>query len=65
VGVAPDGAVHVSEDGGATWTARGSVNASPQALEASDGGQVVVAIDGAIVEAGDGGESFDVRYQTT
>jgi hypothetical protein len=65
VGVAPDGAVHGSEDGGATWTARGSVNGAPQALEASDGGQVVVAIDGAIVESGDGGESFDVRYQTS
>lgn len=65
VGVAPDGAVHVSEDGGATWVARGSVDGSPQALEASDGGQVVVAIDGAIVQSADGGESFDVRYQTS
>jgi hypothetical protein len=65
VGVAPDGAVHVSEDGGATWTARGSVNSAPQALEASDGGEVVVAIDGAIVESVDSGQSFDVRYQTS
>lgn len=64
-GVAPDGAVHVSEDGGATWSERGSVHSSPQALEVSDGGQLAVAIDGAIVESVDGGESFGVRYQTS
>jgi hypothetical protein len=65
VGVAPDGRVHVSDDGGTTWVARGSAGAAPQALEASDGGRVVVAIDGAIVESTDGGESFAVRYETS
>ena len=64
VGVAPDGAVHTSADGG-TWSAQGRVGGAPQALETADGGRVVVAVDGAVLESGDGGRSFAVRHRTS
>lgn len=59
-GVAPDGAVHVSADGGATWQAAGSVDAQPAALAAGDG-RIAVLVKGAIVESVDGGQTFAPR----
>jgi photosystem II stability/assembly factor-like uncharacterized protein len=61
VGVAPDGTVHVSEDGGASWTERGSVGEQPQALVA-DGDDIYVALDGALLASNDGGTTFKARY---
>lgn len=60
-GVAPDGAVHVSNDGGATWENRGSAGGTPQALTTS-GEQVFVAVEDSIVESVDGGRTFRNRY---
>lgn len=63
VGVAPDGAVHVSEDGGTSWQARGSAGGAPEALTTS-GEDVYVAVEGSIVESSDGGRTFRNRYAT-
>lgn len=59
-GVAPDGSVHVSDDGGASWLAVGSVDAQPAAF-AAGGGRMAVLVDGAIVESVDGGRTFVPR----
>ena len=61
VGVAPDGAAYVSEDGGSTWQRRGTAGGAPEALTTS-GETVYVAVDGRIVESGDGGRTFRNRY---
>lgn len=61
IGVAPDGTVHVSEDGGASWVERGSVGEQPQALVA-DGDDIYVALDGALLASNDGGTTFKARY---
>lgn len=57
VGIAPDGAVHVSEDAGDTWDQRGSVGDQPHALEAT-AEEIFVALDGAVVVSDDGGREF-------
>jgi hypothetical protein len=64
VGIAPDGAVHTSTDGG-SWSRRGQAGGAPQAVEAADGERVLVAVDGAVLESGDGGRSFAVRDRTS
>lgn len=61
VGVAPDGTVQVSEDGGSSWTEKGSVGEQPQALLA-DGDDIYVALDGALLASNDGGTTFKARY---
>ena len=61
VGVAPDGNVHASDDGGATWDQRGSVGGAPEALT-TDGEVVHVAVGGGIVTSPDGGRTFRTRY---
>lgn len=62
-GVAPDGAVQVSADGGTTWSARGSVNGQPQAILAHGKSEVYVATEEAIHRSTDGGKTFEVFQQ--
>lgn len=62
VGVEPDGTVHASSDDGQSWQQRGSLDAAPQALTATDAREVFAAVDGAILASTDGGRSFAVRY---
>ena len=57
-GIAPDGAVHLSSDGGLTWSARGGAGGAPQAFAAGDASALVVAVEDEIVESTDGGSSF-------
>lgn len=64
-GVAPDGTVHTSADGGATWAATGSAEMAPEAftVDARDGKQVLyVAGERGILASSDGGKSFTMRY---
>ncbi|MCA1674608.1 MAG: exo-alpha-sialidase [Actinobacteria bacterium] len=61
VGVAPDGAVHTSTDGGTTWEQRGSVDGAPEALT-TDGGEIYVAVEGSIVRSTDAGRTFPIWY---
>lgn len=56
--IAPDGSVHLSSDGGLTWSRRGSAGAAPQAFTAADASTVVVALEDEIVRSTDGGSSF-------
>lgn len=62
VGVHPEGTVHVSSDGGATWQQRGSVDGAPQALTATVD-EVFVAVADGIVASSDGGRTFQTRYE--
>lgn len=62
VGVAPDGAVHTSTDGGRTWEEKGRVDGAPEALGVN-GNDVYVAVDGAIVASADGGATFRDLYR--
>ena len=62
VGVEPDGTVYVSSDDGLSWQQRGSLDASPQALTATDAEEIFAAVEGAILASSDGGRSFTVRY---
>lgn len=61
-GVAPDGTVFTSADGGETWTERGNVGSSPVALTV-DGDEVYVAVDGAVMASTDGGATFTELYR--
>jgi photosystem II stability/assembly factor-like uncharacterized protein len=63
VGVGPDGTVHASTDDGQNWEQRGRLDTAPHALTAAGGGDVYVAVDGAILTSDDGGRSFTVRYR--
>lgn len=58
VGVGPDGAVHVSEDGGDTWTEQGTVSGGPQAILVHGESELYVATEEAIFHSTDDGESF-------
>jgi hypothetical protein len=61
-GVARDGTVWRSTDGGSTWQRIGAVDGRPQAL-ATHGADVFVALDGdRIVASGDGGGTWRTRY---
>ena len=62
VGVAPDGRVHTSADGGLTWAPRGNAGGQPQAL-GLDADTVHVAVHGAIVASADGGDTFTQLYR--
>lgn len=62
VGVAPDGAVHASTDGGRSWEKRGSIEGAPRALAVADGDAVYAAVDGAILASNDGGRTFTPRH---
>jgi hypothetical protein len=66
IGVAPDGAVHVSGNDGATWSSRGDVGGEPEAMAVAtvDGVTTAfVAVAGrGIVESSDGGRTFRRIY---
>jgi photosystem II stability/assembly factor-like uncharacterized protein len=62
IGVHPEGTLHVSSDGGATWERRGSVAGAPQALTATVD-EVFVAVGDGIVASSDGGRTFQTRYE--
>ncbi len=65
-GVAVDGTVHTSSDGGTSWTRGGTVGGEPEALtvDARDGlVAVYAAVAGrGLVASADGGRTFAVRY---
>lgn len=65
-GAAPDGTIHHSTDGGASWVTRGNAGGSPEAMTvgARDGDEVVyVAVaEQGIVQSNDGGVTFATRY---
>ncbi|MPZ67156.1 MAG: exo-alpha-sialidase [Pseudonocardiaceae bacterium] len=63
LGLDPDGAIHASTDGGASWQQRGTVNGAPEALTAA-GNAVHVATENGIVSSTDGGRAFQTRYAT-
>lgn len=62
VGITPEGTVHVSSDGGTTWSQRGSAGGAPEALTAS-GKQIYAAVEDRIVSSDDGGRTFRTRYE--
>lgn len=65
-GVTADGAVQHSMDGGGTWSVRGAVGGSPEALTVSldgDSERLYVAVaEKGILSSDDGGATFAVRY---
>ncbi|PZF86072.1 hypothetical protein C1I92_02505 [Jiangella anatolica] len=61
-GIAPDGAVHVSGDGGATWDERAAIGGRPQAMTVTHDGSVYAALADSIVASTDGGETFEPFY---
>jgi hypothetical protein len=64
IGLTPEGAVQVSEDGGTTWQQRGFAGAAPEALTAS-GDKVHAVVEGKIVSSDDGGHTFRTRYSVS
>ena len=63
-GVAPDGAVHRSTDGGTAWTRQGNVGGEPEAMAFDLRAEALyVAVDdrGVLVST-DGGKTFTTRY---
>lgn len=62
IGVDPIGTVQTSEDGGKTWTERGSAGGQPAAMTATEEEIFVATRDGQIVESSDGGGTFAIRY---
>ena len=62
VGISPEGVVYASTDGGQSWTERGDVDATPEALGV-DGEDVYVAVDGAVLISTDGGATFTDLYR--
>ena len=65
-GIGPDGTVHRSADGGATWGMRGNVGGQPEAVtvEVRDGQErlYVAAAERGIVVSADQGRTFTTRY---
>jgi hypothetical protein len=61
-GVAPDGTVFTSTDGGRTWTERGNVGGQAAALTV-DGDDIYVAVNGAVLASTDGGATFTELYR--
>ncbi|KNE81665.1 F510_1955 family glycosylhydrolase [Streptomyces xinghaiensis] len=61
-GIAPDGVVHRSADGGESWKKAGTVpGGQPQALTAVDADRVLAATGSGVHESRDGGKSFTRR----
>lgn len=65
-GVAPDGTVAQSTDGGGTWDRRGDAGGQPEALalDARGGAAAlyVAVADRGVLASGDGGRTFTTRY---
>jgi hypothetical protein len=61
-GIAPDGTVFTSADGGRTWAERGNVGGPPAALTV-DGQEIYVAVEGAVLASTDGGATFTELYR--
>jgi hypothetical protein len=57
VGVAPDGTVHTSTDGGAGWTQQGRVPGQPEAIATNGANEVYVATDSGIYHSTDNGRT--------
>lgn len=60
VGITPQGVIQVSGDQGGSWQQRGTVDATPEALEAATGNDIHVAADGVVNASLDGGRTFTV-----
>lgn len=60
VGVAPDGIVHVSGDGGTSWTVSGRIPGRPEALITHGTSEVYVATDAGIHRSRDNGRTFSL-----
>lgn len=60
LGVAPDGRVYVSTDRGATWTRRGQVAGSPQAITTGGETDIYIATENGIHRSSDDGATFSV-----
>ena len=58
VGVTPRGVVHVSGDGARTWDIRGTLNGTPEAVEAASGREIYAATDSAVLVSRDGARTF-------
>jgi len=65
VGVAPDGTVHTSTDGGAGWTATGRVPGQPEAITTHGATDVYVATDSGIYRSTDNGRTFSLLQPLT
>lgn len=63
-GITPDGVVHHSTDGGATWDERSKIGERPQAMTVTPDGRVYAALEGSIVVSSDGGDTFTQYYAT-
>lgn len=61
-GVAGDGTVHVSADGGESWQQHGQLDGQPHALTATDAETVYAATGSGIYASTDGGRTFELRY---
>lgn len=59
VGVAPDGSVHTSRDGGKSWARSGTVPGRPAAMTTHGTSDVYVATEAAIHRSTDGGKTFE------
>jgi hypothetical protein len=64
VGVAPDGTVHTSTDGGTGWTVTGRVPGQPEAIT-THGAAVYVATDSGIYRSADNGATFSLLQPLT
>lgn len=63
VGIDQNSAIHVSEDRGASWVRKGSVDGQPQAVLAHGDADVYVATNKAIYRSRDGGRTFVTLQQ--
>jgi hypothetical protein len=58
VGLTPRGVVQVSNDGARTWDKRGSLNGTPEAVEAASGREIYAAADSNVLVSRNGGRTF-------
>lgn len=63
VGVAPDGSVHTSRDGGKSWANVGTVPGQPAAMTTGGSSDVYIATEAGIHRSTDGGKTFE-EFQT-
>lgn len=62
-GIAPDGTVHLSTNGGTTWQARGRLDGPPEAITAVNATTVYAATKTGIYASANGGKTFTLRYR--